>query len=89
MRVRLTEVTGIPSTVVTCSARSVFVRWTMMPGRLRPAVVGTVTWIAGEALGRMFHRSAAVWWLSTAPAPQARTAASLRPAGETFGWPTA
>ena len=46
-----------------------------MPGRRRPAVVGTVTSGGGGAPRSSFSTYAAGAWLSTAPSPQASTAA--------------
>ena len=50
-----------------------------MPGRRRSAP-RTVTWTAGSAgTDDIRHSRAAEPWLSTAPSPQASTAASQRP----------
>ena len=47
-----------------------------MPVRERPAVDGTVISGGGAAPGSSRTRWAAARWLTTAPAPQARTAAT-------------
>jgi len=55
----------------------------------RPEVVGTETWIAPPIGFKSSQRDAAEWWLSTAPSPQASTAAIHRPCQFGAWWPTA
>jgi hypothetical protein len=73
-------VVGMFQRCVVSSVVSVDERWRRMPGRWAwPVVPGTVTWANCGLVGESFQRCAALSWLSTAPSPQARTAAIQRP----------
>lgn len=73
---------GMFSSVVVSSAGSALTRWMRMRGRVRPAVVGTVTSAAGAARVTRRQRNAAEWWLSTAPSPHASVSAMASPLAE-------
>jgi hypothetical protein len=85
-RVRAGVVTGMPRSLVISSAGSV-VWWASMPGRRHWR--GAVTSIFARRLSQMPHSAAADRWLSTAPGPAARTAASQWPSRDRTRWPTA
>ena len=72
-------VTGMLSTVVMSAGVSVVERWTWIPGWLRPVRPATVTSIRVRLVALSSCRAAAERWDSTAPGPQARTAAMYRP----------
>jgi hypothetical protein len=71
--VRGTVVIGMPSRSDTSYGCRNFTRWMTMPGRARPAVVGTVTSAGGGAPGRSLSVYVAAAQLSTAPSPHAST----------------
>jgi hypothetical protein len=87
-RVRPGLVTGIPSRCVMSFAVNGW-RWTLTPSSLRPRSPGTVTSIHAGASLEIPQRNAALPWLSTAPSPQARTAAIKRPSRESAASPVA
>jgi hypothetical protein len=88
--VRTGVVIGMPRCVVVSLGVSVRLRWRRIPERgLRPAVPGTVTWMAPELTRHSSQAAAAVAWLSTALPPSANTAAIRRPSTVSAVWPTA
>lgn len=76
-RVRAAVVIGMPSTSV-ISSGSRIARWVRMPLR-RPSRRGTVTSVRTGSPRRRPQSTAAERWLSTAPEPQAKTAAIHAP----------
>lgn len=88
-RVRARLVHGMLSMTVTSAGVSVAPLWTAIPGRLLPVRDGDVTSMRVWLVARMPHREAVDRYESTAPSPQASTAASQCPSRGTIGWPTA
>src|ERR1019366_6840525 len=69
----------MPFNFVVSAGVSVVDRWMSIPARLRVARPGTVTSALARSVARSPCKAAADRWESTAPGPQARTAAIQRP----------
>ena len=82
--VRLTVVTGIPSTRVT-SLRPISARWTLSRAFLRAPLLAMVTCTGPPRSLRIPCSSAALSWLTTAVSPHASTAAMNLSSGAGVG----
>lgn len=88
-RVRETVVQGTPSWTFTSEASSREVRCHRMPWSFLPDWPAAITSMTTGARSYRPSNSAAARCDTTAPSPQAKTAASMRPRRWMEGWPTA